>query len=80
MPEQSLPINDIRFTSRRLVRELGFMGGDFAGTDLPLEIHTHDDLGLATANALAAVRAGARHVSVTVGGIESATTKQFLLD
>ncbi|MGQ2949071.1 MAG: MarR family winged helix-turn-helix transcriptional regulator [Agrobacterium sp.] len=35
MPEQSLPINDIRFTSRRLVRELGFMGGDFAGTDLP---------------------------------------------
>ncbi|MBV5266335.1 homocitrate synthase [Pinisolibacter aquiterrae] len=40
-----------------------------AGTDLPLEIHTHDDLGLATANALAAVRAGARHVSVTVGGI-----------
>lgn len=40
-----------------------------AGTDLALEIHTHDDLGLATANALAAVRAGARHVSVTVGGI-----------
>ena len=38
-------------------------------TDLPLEIHTHDDLGLATANALAAVRAGARHVSVTVGGL-----------
>lgn len=35
MSEQSLPINDIRFTSRRLVRELGFMGGDFAGTDLP---------------------------------------------
>lgn len=40
-----------------------------AETDLPLEIHTHDDLGLATANALAAVRAGASHVSVTVGGI-----------
>jgi homocitrate synthase NifV len=40
-----------------------------AATDLPIEIHTHDDLGLATANALAAVRAGARHVSVTVGGI-----------
>lgn len=40
-----------------------------AETDLPLEIHTHDDLGLATANALAAVRAGATHISVTVGGI-----------
>ena len=40
-----------------------------AETDLGLEIHTHDDLGLATANALAAIRAGATHVSVTVGGI-----------
>lgn len=40
-----------------------------ARTSLALEIHTHDDLGLATANALAAVRAGARHVSVTVGGL-----------
>ena len=40
-----------------------------AETDLPLEIHSHDDLGLATANALAAVRAGATHVSVTVGGL-----------
>ncbi|KJF69904.1 bifunctional helix-turn-helix transcriptional regulator/GNAT family N-acetyltransferase [Rhizobium nepotum] len=35
MSEQTCPINDIRSTSRRLVRELGFMGGDFAGTDLP---------------------------------------------
>lgn len=35
MSQQPFPINDIRSTSRRLVRELGFMGGDFAGTDLP---------------------------------------------
>lgn len=28
-------IDAIRATSRHLVRELGFMGGDFAGTDLP---------------------------------------------
>ncbi|MRH93722.1 winged helix-turn-helix transcriptional regulator [Agrobacterium tumefaciens] len=35
MSERPFPINDIRSTSRRLVRELGFMGGDFAGTDLP---------------------------------------------
>ncbi|MFS8124348.1 MarR family winged helix-turn-helix transcriptional regulator [Rhizobium sp. BR 250] len=35
MYQQPFPINDIRSTSRRLVRELGFMGGDFAGTDLP---------------------------------------------
>ncbi|MFZ0839473.1 MAG: homocitrate synthase [Xanthobacteraceae bacterium] len=38
-------------------------------TDLELEIHAHDDLGLATANTLAAIRAGATHASVTVIGL-----------
>ncbi|MDR3493797.1 MAG: homocitrate synthase [Ancalomicrobiaceae bacterium] len=38
-------------------------------TCLPLEFHGHDDLGLATANTLAAIRAGARHASVTVLGL-----------
>ncbi len=38
-------------------------------TDLELEIHAHDDLGLATANTLAAVQAGATHASVTVIGL-----------
>ncbi|WP_395666737.1 homocitrate synthase [Methylocella sp.] len=38
-------------------------------TDLPLEFHGHDDLGLATANTLAALRAGASHASVTVLGV-----------
>ncbi len=32
-------------------------------------VHCHDDLGLATANTLAGVRAGARQVEVTVNGI-----------
>lgn len=36
---------------------------------LELEIHAHDDLGLATANSLAAVKAGARHVNTTVNGL-----------
>jgi len=31
-------------------------------------VHCHNDLGLATANTLAAMRAGATHVEVTVGG------------
>ncbi len=39
------------------------------GTDLELEIHAHDDFGLATAVSLAAVRAGASHVSTTVNGL-----------
>jgi homocitrate synthase NifV len=38
-------------------------------TDLEIEIHAHDDLGLATANTLAAIRAGATHASVTVMGL-----------
>ncbi|NOY13075.1 MAG: homocitrate synthase [Deltaproteobacteria bacterium] len=37
--------------------------------DLPLEIHTHNDLGMATANAIAGLRAGARFVNTTVNGL-----------
>jgi homocitrate synthase NifV len=44
---------------RRLCRE----------TDMELEFHGHDDLGLATANTLAAVQGGATHVSVCVLGL-----------
>jgi homocitrate synthase NifV len=40
-----------------------------AGTELELEFHGHDDLGLATANTLAAVRGGANAVSVCVLGL-----------
>lgn len=40
-----------------------------ARTSLAIEFHGHDDFGLATANTLAAVRAGARHASVTVLGL-----------
>ncbi len=37
--------------------------------DLEIEMHAHDDLGLATANTLAAVRGGATHVNTTVHGL-----------
>lgn len=37
--------------------------------DLDLEMHAHDDLGLATANTLAAIRAGVTHVNTTVNGL-----------
>lgn len=37
--------------------------------DLPLEIHAHNDLGMATANAIAGLRAGAQYVSTTVNGL-----------
>ncbi|WP_018214041.1 homocitrate synthase/isopropylmalate synthase family protein [Desulfitobacterium hafniense] len=38
-------------------------------TALPLEFHAHNDLGMATANALTAIRIGFKAVSVTVGGL-----------
>ena len=37
--------------------------------DIEIEIHAHDDLGLATANTLAALRAGASHANTTVNGL-----------
>ena len=38
-------------------------------TDLEIEMHAHDDYGLATANTLAAVAAGATHINTTVNGL-----------
>lgn len=37
--------------------------------DIDIEMHTHNDFGMATANALAGVRAGAKYVGVTVIGL-----------
>lgn len=38
-------------------------------SDLEIEIHAHNDLGLATANTLAAINAGATHANTTVNGL-----------
>lgn len=40
-----------------------------ASVDLEIEMHAHDDLGLATANSLAAALAGATHLNTTVNGL-----------
>lgn len=40
-----------------------------AALSIPVEMHTHNDLGMATANAIAGVRAGATSVNTTVNGI-----------
>ena len=37
--------------------------------DIEIEMHTHDDFGMATANALAGIKVGANYVSVTVLGL-----------
>jgi homocitrate synthase NifV len=38
-------------------------------TDMEIEMHAHDDFGLATANSLAAAVAGATHINTTVNGL-----------
>ncbi|TVZ38837.1 homocitrate synthase NifV [Alteromonadaceae bacterium 2753L.S.0a.02] len=40
-----------------------------ARTDLQIEMHAHDDYGLATSNTLASVKAGATHINTTVNGL-----------
>lgn len=40
-----------------------------AVTDMEIEMHAHDDLGLAAANTLAAAVAGATHLNTTVNGL-----------
>jgi 2-isopropylmalate synthase len=42
---------------------------DLVGRDATVSVHCHNDLGLATANTLSAVQAGARQVEVTINGL-----------
>jgi len=56
----------------RLPHELGAMVkelSDFAGDRAIISVHNHNDLGLATANTLAAVMSGARQIEVTINGL-----------
>jgi len=53
-------------TPRRFGDLIEFVGEH---TDARIDVHTHDDFGLATANALAGVEAGADQVQVSVNGI-----------
>lgn len=45
------------------------VAGAEAGSGVVFSVHCHNDLGLAVANSLAAIRAGARQVECTVNGI-----------
>jgi homocitrate synthase NifV len=51
------------FTTYERIKELM----DRVGIDV--EMHTHNDFGMATANALAGIKAGATHVGVTIMGL-----------
>lgn len=51
------------FKTHRIVSEL------IKKTGMDIEMHTHNDFGMATANALAGLKAGARFIGVTVNGL-----------
>ena len=56
----------------RLPNELGAMVKElslYAGDRAIISVHNHNDLGLATANTLAAVLNGARQIEVTINGL-----------
>lgn len=40
-----------------------------AAPEVDIEVHTHNDLGMATANAIAGIRAGARFANTTINGL-----------
>lgn len=52
------------FTTHEKIRALRS-----AVPEIDIEVHTHNDLGMATANAIAGIKAGARFVNTTVNGL-----------
>jgi homocitrate synthase NifV len=58
----TLGVLDPTTTAQRISRLCGAVNMD-------IEMHAHDDFGLATANTLAAVLAGATHINTTVNGL-----------
>lgn len=52
-----------------LIKQLHDAVPEFRSGKAVISVHCHDDLGLAVANSLAAVRAGARQIECTVNGI-----------
>jgi 2-isopropylmalate synthase len=57
-------------TPEEMVRFIEYIKAHTPGIEkVVISVHCHDDLGMATANTLAAVRAGARQIEVTVNGL-----------
>lgn len=62
-------VDTIGVAGPEAVAELVGRTRDLLGDEVPIHFHGHNDFGLATANAVAAVRAGARWIHGTVNGM-----------
>jgi isopropylmalate/homocitrate/citramalate synthase len=62
-------VDTLGIASPEAVAELVGKTVDWVGADVPVHFHGHNDFGLATAAAVAAVRAGARWIQGTINGM-----------
>ena len=62
-------VDTLGIASPEAVAELVGRTVDWVGADVPVHFHGHNDFGLATAAAVAAVRAGARWIQGTINGM-----------
>ena len=67
--QEAVVVDTIGIASPEAVADLVGQTRDWLGADVPIHFHGHNDFGLATAAALAAVRAGARWIQGTVNGM-----------
>jgi len=66
---EAVVVDTLGVATPEAVAELVGRARDWLGPDVPLHFHGHNDFGLATANAVAAARAGARWIHGTVNGM-----------
>jgi isopropylmalate/homocitrate/citramalate synthase len=67
--QEVVVVDTLGIATPELVAELVGRAREWLGADVPVHFHGHNDFGLATANAVAAVRTGARWIHGTVNGM-----------
>jgi isopropylmalate/homocitrate/citramalate synthase len=67
--EEAVLVDTLGVATPEAVAELVGNAREWLGPGVPLHFHGHNDFGLATANAVAAARAGARWIHGTVNGM-----------
>jgi isopropylmalate/homocitrate/citramalate synthase len=67
--EEVVVVDTLGIATPELVAMLVERAREWLGPGVPIHFHGHNDFGLATANAVAAVRAGARWIHGTVNGM-----------
>jgi isopropylmalate/homocitrate/citramalate synthase len=67
--QEVVVVDTLGIASPEAVADLVGKTVEWVGSDVPVHFHGHNDFGLATASAVAAVRAGARWIQGTINGM-----------